>query len=468
MDIRFKNRGVRIRWKSFSVYRLNAEGISVPYGGMGIDTGQLYAGALDRAYLNRVVAAAVGWVAEQIASTPVVLERTDARGNQERVDDHDILDAINMVNDDMSWRELLTVSAWDICTDGKGMAFWLKVRNERGRVIGLEYLPARNVEVKPRRVRTDGGEQRMVIEYRYSPDGMLPVAHPPENIVRLRLAPDPLDPKLGIPPLRSVASEILVDDESSRFTAYLLRNRGIPGLIGSPPEGVGVIAKEVADEAEAHLNSRTTGSGRGRSIIFRAAMRLDQMGFNPDEMDLSALRNVTEESVCAVLGISPLVLALGAGNEQSRVGAATREIFLHAWLNGILPKQGAIMEQINRQLLPDFEPDGGYALRFDHSGVLALQEDENRRADRLRADAQAGLILVSTFKEERGYEVLPGDDVYLRGLNILPYPAGLPALPPPALDAEAQEAQYQAELARVKAIPLDQWNGMREKAEAWR
>ena len=97
------------------------------------------------------------------------------------------------------------------------------------------------------------------------------------------------------------------------------------------------------------------------------------------------------------------------------------------------------------QLLPDFEADPqDFRLYFDRSRVPALQEDENERADRVRQDAQAGLIDVRTWKEERGFEVFPGDDVYLRGFNVLPTPVG--SRPPPSSNTPALRSRLKAAL----------------------
>jgi hypothetical protein len=51
-----------------------------------------------------------------------------------------------------------------------------------------------------------------------------------------------------------------------------------------------------------------------------------QLGFAPRDLDLSALRNVAEERVCAALGVPAAVVGFGTGLEQTKLGATMREL----------------------------------------------------------------------------------------------------------------------------------------------
>ena len=67
--------------------------------------------------------------------------------------------------------------------------------------------------------------------------------------------------------------------------------------------------------------------------------------------------NTSEARICGALGVHPVVLGLGAGSAQSRVGAATTELERAAWNNSIIPLQDTISQQITRQLIPEFVPE---------------------------------------------------------------------------------------------------------------
>jgi len=123
-------------------------------------------------------------------------------------------------------------------------------------------------------------------------------------------------------------------------------------------------------------------------------------------MDLSALRNVSEERVCAALGVPAAVVGFGTGLEPTKVGATMRELVGLAWSACLVPTQRIIAGQVAHALLPEFEGNPErYAVDFDRSRVSALREDEDLRAARWNSEVQAGYVMVSEARRAFG---LPG------------------------------------------------------------
>ncbi|MFV7869624.1 phage portal protein, partial [Enterococcus faecium] len=105
-------------------------------------------------------------------------------------------------------------------------------------------------------------------------------------------------------------------------------------------------------------------------------------GFNPQQLNMSEGRDVAEERVCACLGIPVAVVGFGAGLQQTKVGATMEEMRKLAWNNGVLPFARMLADELQRSLLGQFgKPQPGDLVMWDTSGVMALQEDEDKKVD---------------------------------------------------------------------------------------
>jgi phage portal protein BeeE len=177
----------------------------------------------------------------------------------------------------------------------------------------------------------------------------------PSDVVHFRFGLDPDNPRKGFSPLKSVLKEVYTDDEAARFTASLLRNMGIPGLIVSPDTDT-AITKDEADATKQYMKDKFGGDRRGEPMVMTGRTKVEQFGFSPDQMLLRDLRKVPEERVTAVLGIPASVAGLGAGldrNTFTNYGEARSA----AYEQGIIPMQKIMGEDVRFQLLTDFETD---------------------------------------------------------------------------------------------------------------
>ena len=139
---------------------------------------------------------------------------------------------------------------------------------------------------------------------------------------------------------------------------------------------------------------------------------------------MQAIRDIPESRIAALLGIPAAVVGLLVGLKQTAVGATLAEYRELAFENGIIPLQRLIAEQLDVQLLRDFSPDPSMRTAFDLRNVRVLQEDENRRHERLRQDVSAGLLTRADFKRGVGLKPDPSDDVYLIPMSTVEVPVG--------------------------------------------
>lgn len=359
---------------------------------------------------SSTVMAPLNWIARNFPSAPIELKQILADNQEEVVMNHPMVELIHKPNDHYTGSTLWMATILDYNLSGN--AYWIKVRNKVGGLAELWWVPSTLIE--PRESPT-GDTSVFIDHYDYRPNGEK-IELDPEDVVHFRYGIDPENQKKGRSPLKSVLREIFTDDEAANYTAAILRNMGVPGVIVSP-KGEGAELGDTKAMKERFMKGHT-GDKRGEPFVASEPIEVSTLGFSPEEMNLKALRTVPEARVCAVLGISPMVVNLIAGLERStfsNMGEARKA----AYEENIIPAQQLLSEDIRFQLLPDFEPNpANYKVGFDTSKVQVLQEDRNKKAERLDVGVRGGWIKRSEARREMGFDATEDDEVYLVPINL--------------------------------------------------
>jgi len=128
-------------------------------------------------------------------------------------------------------------------------------------------------------------------------------------MIHLRQNVDPNNMRKGLAPLRGVLREIAGDEAAGQYTAALLHNMAVPGVILSPRDDqMGGPTREEAEAIAEMYKEKFGGKNRGAPMVLSGAMNVEVVSFSPDQMKLAELRRIPEERVSAVLGV-PAVLA---------------------------------------------------------------------------------------------------------------------------------------------------------------
>jgi HK97 family phage portal protein len=289
----------------------------------------------------------------------------------------------------------------------RGNAFLYKVRNAQGEVVQLWWIPRTLLQPK---WPSDGSV--FISHYEYRPNGSAqPRKIPVEDLVHARFGIDPREPRMGLDPLGALVRDAYVDDQAANFMAAVLENLGIIGLVVSPKEKGTSATPSALKELKEYLKRQFTGDRRGEALAVGTAVDVQLLQYQMQNFDVSPIRDVSEERVCAALGLPAAVVGFGTGLQQTKVGATMKEMRQLAWTGGIIPMQEAIASEINRSLLPEFEKDrrGKAQFCFDTSKVRALWEDNNEKHTRIREDYKAGLIDRATANRELGRPVSDAD-----------------------------------------------------------
>lgn len=392
---------------------------------------------------NSAVGSVVGWIARNFPEAPVRIRRESAPDEKivrSRTGPGAMLHLLEKPN---RYFSAVTMWAATIVDWVQGDAYWIKVRNDADRVVELWWTPARHVE--PR--WPDDDPSVFISHYEVSIDGQ-PYRVEVENMVHFRNGIDPDNTRKGRGPLNDLLREIFTDDEAANFTASLLKNLGVPGVVIAPANTTGRSLEANPEAVKQQFMDKFGGDKRGEPLVLSAPTDVKVLSFNPQQMELRELRRIPEERISARLGIPAGVAGLGAGldrNTFTNYGEAKKA----AYTEGIVPAHRSIAAELEVQLLVDFvgeEALDDYDVTFDTSVVAAMQEAQAAIDQRAQSAAGRGLITRADYKKAIGKEPAKdgSDDVYLIPNNIVvveatgPSPRVLvnaparPALPPGA------------------------------------
>lgn len=385
-------------------------------GGTRID----YQRAVGDGLGSSLVAATLAWIARNFPEAPPAIWPADAPpGVENKIVGHPIIRLLERPNPFFTGPLLWAATVTDWVANGE--TYWITEVAATGRPIRLWWAPSFTM-----RPEQDEGATEFITHYVLTLEGVeYRVAV--DRVVHFRLGSDPLNPRRGMSPLRALTREIFTDDEAANFTASLLRNMGVPGVIVSPdtdgPEGGASLTTEEAETTKANLATMFTGDRRGEVAVLTGKVKVQEFGFSPEQLTLRELRRIPEERVSAGIGIPAIVVGFGAGLDRSTF-TNMGEALEYAYSNGLIPMMKLLAEDVRFQLLPKFEDDPhAFRFGFDLSLVRALQEDLYRVASRLDLGVRGGWAQVAEARQAMGLEVNDGDRIYLRQSQYVEVPA---------------------------------------------
>jgi HK97 family phage portal protein len=384
-----------------------------PFGSRSPLSGVNYAAEVRNGMYSSVVTSALCWMMRTFPEAPVVVQRSkDERW--ENVVPHELTKLLRRPNPEYGGRILWMCTILDFCF---GEAFWLKVRDGRGDVVELWWIPRLSME--PIAAKTG-----LLDRYRYNPGGGAEQRElSPDDIVHFRFGKDPANILRGFSPLAAVMRDVYTDDQAANFTASILRNLGIVGAVFSPKTDT--IPREDAAKLKDYIQTQFTGDNRGKAMLFTKAMEVQLMQYNLQGFEVGPIRDIAEERVCAALAIPASVIGFGTGLQQTKVGATMRESIKLAWSGGIEPLQAIMADELDRSLLPEFHVNVDlFRTHFDTSQVEALTETPAEVTARVSTLFAGNIIKLSEARRDLGFPVDDSMNKFSRELT--------PAAPPPS------------------------------------
>lgn len=357
--------------------------------------------AAGRRYDNSVVLAAINWKADQITEARLRVEQQQGEKWVDAGRGGVFGDVLSIFDEPNPWyggstllRGLLL--SWDV----SGNAYAIKLDTNGGKPGGLLWYPPSNI----RPASDSKGELVTHYEVRSVQSGAWRRMER-SQVVHMRYGLDPENSRVGLSRLAAALREIATENEVASWLYSVLRNKAVPGMLVSPKTIEGRATPEQLKSTVSYLREFVRDR-RGEPGMLPVPVDVMTPSWSPQELDLAAIRSMPITSICAALGVHPMVL-----NYESDAATFSNmaEAIDSAGKRTILPMLREWAAAWSAQILPDFGLSRGFRIAWDLSGVSWLQDEADGLHARVREDFRAGIIDRWRAKEMIGERPDPGD-----------------------------------------------------------
>jgi HK97 family phage portal protein len=217
--------------------------------------------------------------------------------------------------------------------------------------------------------------------------------------------PDPTQPWMAQPPLRSVAGSVDTIAEIDTYIYALLKNNAIPPILVKLPKDR-EMDKPEKDRFRAQWQAMYGGDKRGGVAILDDGADVSVLGLNLQQLAVDALYRVPETRIAAAFRVPPILAGLLSGLDASTYSnyEQARKSFTQDTLVPLWRAWGAEVESAlgERYKIPVY-------LHHDLSMVASLQEDVQNKWTRVNTAFMSGLLAFDEARKQLGYEK-PADD----------------------------------------------------------
>nr|WP_153413544.1 phage portal protein [Sinorhizobium medicae] len=367
--------------------------------------------------------ACVNLLAGTIASLPLMVYRTNSRGERTLARDHPLF---RILHDSPNYDQTAT-DFWEFSSASIelwGNSYAAIERNGGGRVAALTPLRPDSVSVR----RLENGN----LEYRWIMDGETHVGSD-RAILHIRgFGGDPLG---GMSTLHFGRHAFGLARAIDRAAAGTFSN----GMIAQTAL---TFERWLTDEqrnlAETKLSEKYIGAkNSGRPIILEGGTKIDVLSIKPEDAQMLESRGFSVEEVCRFFGVPPFmvghtqkVTSFGSGLEQQVLG------FQKFTLRRRLKR---IEQALEKQLLTPAERAAGLTIEFNLEGLL--RGDSTARAAFYQSALANGWMTINEVREKENLPRVEGGDVPRMQMQNVPITeAGKQqeALPAPAKNQEPE------------------------------
>lgn len=367
--------------------------------------------------------ACVNLLAGTIASLPLMVYRTNSRGERTLARDHPLF---RILHDSPNYDQTAT-DFWEYSSASIelwGNSYAAIERNGGGRVAALTPLRPDSVSVR----RLENGN----LEYRWTMDGENHVGSD-RAILHIRgFGGDPLG---GMSTLHFGRHAFGLARAIDRAAAGTFSN----GMIAQTAL---TFERWLTDEqrnlAETKLSEKYIGAkNSGRPIILEGGTKIDVLSIKPEDAQMLESRGFSVEEVCRFFGVPPFmvghtqkVTSFGSGLEQQVLG------FQKFTLRRRLKR---IEQALEKQLLTPAERAAGLTIEFNLEGLL--RGDSTARAAFYQSALANGWMTINEVREKENLPPVEGGDVPRMQMQNVPITeAGKQqeALPAPAENQEPE------------------------------
>lgn len=221
----------------------------------------------------------------------------------------------------------------------------------------------------------------------------------PEEVIHIKYI-DPtsngVECHYGLSPLQAAFLTLDGSNNSHQASAFILRNKGISGLITTDSGDV-VVAPGVGKAIQKQIQRQIAGTDNYGKVPFSSVpLKYVQTGMSPTDLKMLELNTQRLRTFCNVYGVDSSIFNDPENKTYSNRTEASKDFYSL----GVLPPLDKILTGINKDLIKDENT----AIKADTSEIAALQKDKKLEAEINVMYVSAGIIDANEIREELGYE----------------------------------------------------------------
>ncbi len=327
-------------------------------------------------------------IGKNLSAAPLIVEKWKTiYGKQQwvQLDSGEIVDIIENPNPVESSDILIWKTAMSLLT---GNAYW--VEDDTGKEI---YL------AKPDIVKPVSNSKNEIVEYHFGSPNTIVI--PADRVIHFKM-PNIVSDEFGLSPVQPLLQHLKLNWYYINYINNFFKN-------GAIPSGILTSVQQIMEEQEAETRKAWNRIHQGFAESHKVAilgydMKYQQISSPLAEIVVDALYKMPRETILATFSVPPVL----AGIFEYANYANAREQIKEFWQNTILPLQRLIAGFINTQYVPRFGDD--LRVRFDVTGIEALQEDELVKSQKYTNYVRGGILTPNEVRELLGYDPVDGGD----------------------------------------------------------
>lgn len=397
-------------------------------------------------HLNVLIAMGSDYFANQLAASPVMIEKSTIGREGEitwKRDPGHVLDLLlRNPNQYMTWSVLAHGIGQSWQNDGN--IYLLDWPDRLGRTSSLNWLAHDRVTPMDDDGKVQDGS-KLITHYRYATPGGTIRDFDPSLILHIRRGIDPNNQRKGFSPVKACLKEVYGDNVAMTYTAALIDNSAVPSLLISPDARAG--QPQISDQEQKGMIETMkrlfSREGAGKPGFLGKGVKVEKLAWSPKEMDLGPLSEGLVSRICGAMGFDPMVLGLPSANKTY---ANREEAEDAAYARVISPAKDQIAEQITTWYLLRKLGEQNTRVAFDNSRISALQDDVTEIAERATKLFTGNVITQAQALEMMGMPFGPENDFYLYQLVS----TGTPAEDDPDQEDEPVDAKKMTTAEQIR------------------
>jgi len=341
-------------------------------------------------------------IAENIAGLPLKFY-LGYGDNKKEVVSHPIADMIHRPNPFCTHRDLWIATTWSLL--GAGSAYWAldQLSMDEKPVKGktqIWLLPSDKMRVIPDESKVDN---KFIKGYALKIDNRQDRKYTPGEIVHFKSF-NPEDPYYGLPPMTIAAQTIESDYYARDYNKRFFKNDASAGLMLSTDSNYDEVTDKRMKE-QWLKNHRGYEKSHIMEILWAGLKPLPDLR-KPRDIQYLGIIKLSREEIISLFGTPPAVVGLFEYANYANAMMQKTEF----WQETLIPIMMHYETSMNEREIPKWT-DEELWMKFDTSAVSALQEDENKKAERSAKLVGGGIYTPNEARAEfYNLEALEGGD----------------------------------------------------------